>query len=175
MSAELFGTANNVTFQNNKVTNNAGGSGVDFVTSGQIEVCDLGDGSFSGSVSPIGVPEDSAIVGNSISAGPEAFPIVVNRSDKITVAKNILSGFVFNQFTMIQVLEDSNSQVSNNQINGSFDGILASDFQAAVPGFPPNSSHVHIRSLWSQPYYQNSGSDRHRKETHPQSHRAGCL
>ena len=136
-SAQVFGAANQVTFQNNLVTNGTTGQ-IDFLMEGQIEGCNGG----AGFVSPIGVPENSAIVGNSISGGQETFPILVTNSDKITVAKNILSGFV--QFAMILLSEDSNSQVSNNQINGGFFTIFATDFQAAVPGFPPNSSHVQI-------------------------------
>jgi len=142
-SAQIFGTANNVTFQNNLVTNNTAGE-EDFVTIGQLEGCNGG----AGFVSPTGIPANSAITGNSISNGQEGFaPIFIFGSDKITVANNILST-IGAPFAMIFLSEDSNSNVSNNQINagGVATGIYASDFMSAVSGFPPNSSHVQINN-----------------------------
>ena len=138
-SAQVFGTANNVAFQNNLVTNATVGN-FDFIIEGQIVLCAGGAGFVS-----IGVPTNSAIAGNSISGGNEVRPIFVFGADKISITDNILSA-VGAPFAMIFLSEDSDSQVSNNEIDGggSAIGVFASDFQAAVPGFPPNSSDVRI-------------------------------
>jgi hypothetical protein len=62
-SAQVFGTANNVAFQNNLVTNATVGN-FDFIMEGQLVLCAGGAGFVS-----IGVPTNSAIAGNSISGG----------------------------------------------------------------------------------------------------------
>jgi hypothetical protein len=142
-SAQIFGTANNVTFQNNLVTNNTAGD-IDFLTDGQLQGCNGG----AGVLFPIGIPANSAIVGNSISGGKEGLaPIAVFGCDKLTVANNILST-IGAPFAMIILFEYSNSHVSNNQINagGIAIGIYASDFMDATPGFPPNSSNVQVNN-----------------------------
>jgi len=144
-AAEIFGTANKVTLQNNRVTNNSTGD-TDFIVIGQSLGCTNPLGvNGQGSLSPFGIPENSAIVGNSISGGHEAEPIEVAYSDKITVAANSIST-AGGTYEMILLIEDSNSLVSINQITagGSAAGIFASDDGSAVPGFPPNSSNDQI-------------------------------
>jgi hypothetical protein len=136
-SAQIFGTGNNVVFQNNLVTNGTSGN-FDFVMEGQLIACS----GAPGFLSPIGVPTNSAIAGNSVSGLNELVPIFVFGADKIAITDNTLSGAPF----MIFLSEDSNSQVSNNEIDGggSAIGVFVSDFQSAVAGFPPNSSNVRI-------------------------------
>jgi hypothetical protein len=138
-SAQIFGTGNNVVFQNNLVTNATSGN-FDFVMEGELIAC----AGSPGFLSPIGIPTNSAIAGNSISGANELVPILVFGADKISITDNIFSG-VGVPF-MIFLSEDSNSQVSNNEIDGggSAIGVFVSDFQSAVAGFPPNSSNVRI-------------------------------
>jgi len=137
-SGQMYGTVNSISFQNNLVTNTTSGN-FDFVVEGQIVPCGGGAGFVS-----IGVPTNSAIAGNSISGGTELVPILVFGADKISITDNIFSG-VGVPF-MVFLSEDSNSQLSNNQIDcgGSAIGVFVSDFESAVPGFPPNSSNVRI-------------------------------
>jgi hypothetical protein len=137
-SGQIYGTVNSISFQNNLVTNTTSGN-FDFVVEGQIVPCGGGAGFVS-----IGVPTNSAIAGNSISGGTELVPILVFGADKISITDNIFSG-VGVPF-MVFLSEDSNSQLSNNQIDcgGSAIGVFVSDFQSAVAGFPPNSSNVRI-------------------------------
>ena len=139
-AAQSFGTANNVNFQNNLVTNATGGA-VDFIIEGQVVACNGGAGFVS-----IGVPTNSAVTGNSVSGGNESQPIIVVGADKIAVTDNSLAALSGLPFGMIQLSELSNSQVSNNQIDGggTAPGVAASDFQSANPGFPPNSSNDRI-------------------------------
>ena len=139
-AAQSFGTANNVNFQNNLVTNATGGA-VDFIIEGQVVGCNGGAGFLS-----IGVPINSAVAGNSVSGGNESQPIIVIGADKIAVTDNSLAALSGLPFGMIQLSELSNSQVSNNQIDGggTAPGVAASDFQSANPGFPPNSSNDRI-------------------------------
>ena len=63
---------------------------------------------------------------------------------KISITDNIFSGIGVP--FMVFLSEDSNSQLSNNQIDcgGSAIGVFVSDFESAVAGFPPNSSNVRI-------------------------------
>ena len=102
--------------------------------------CALGGAGFVS----IGVPTNSAIAGNSISGGTELVPILVFGADKISITNNIFSGIGVP--FMVFLSEDSNSQLSNNQIDcgGSAIGVFVSDFESAVAGFPPNSSNVRI-------------------------------
>jgi len=139
-AAQTFGTANNISFQNNLVTNTTF-NGVDFLVIGQAVSCNGGAGFLS-----IGVPTNSAVVGNSVSGGNESQPIIVAGADKIAVTDNSLAALSGLPFGMIQLSELSNSNVSNNQIDGSgtAPGVAASDFQAAIPGFPPNSFNDRI-------------------------------
>ena len=120
---------------------NATGGAVDFIIEGQVVGCNGGAGFVS-----IGVPTNSAIAGNSISGGNESQPIIVVGADKIAVTDNSLAALSGLPFGMIQLSELSNSQVSNNQIDGggTAPGVAASDFQSANPGFPPNSSNDRI-------------------------------
>jgi hypothetical protein len=139
-AAQTFGTANNISFQNNLVTNTTFG-GVDFLVDGQAVACNGGAGFLS-----IGVPTNSDVTGNSVSGGNESQPIIVIGADKIAVTDNSLSALSGLPFGMIQLSEVSNSHVSNNQIDGGGTafGVAASDFQSANPGFPPNSSNDRI-------------------------------
>ena len=134
-AAQTFGTSTNVSFQNNLVTNTTS-NGVDFIVEGQVVGCGGGAGFLS-----IGVPTNSAVAGNSVSGGNESQPIIIIGADKIAVTDNGLAALSGLPFAMIQLSELSNSHMSNNQIdgNGTSPGIAASDFQAANPGFPPNS------------------------------------
>jgi len=140
-AAQNFGTSSNVTFQNNLVTNTTFG-GVDFIVEGQVVGCGGGAGS-----APIGVPTNSAVIGNSVSGGNEQASMFLIGADKLAVTDNNLSAIAGAPlYAMIALTELSNSHVSNNQIDGdgSAPGVFASDFQSANPGFPPNSSNDRI-------------------------------
>jgi len=128
-AGQSFGTANNISFQNNLVTNTTFG-GVDFLVDGQAVACNGGAGFVS-----IGVPTNSAVAGNSVSGGNESQPIIVLGADKIAVTDNSLAALSGLPFGMIQLSEVSNSRVSNNQIDGggTAPGVAASDFQSANP------------------------------------------
>ena len=139
-AAQNFGTTSNVSFQNNLVTKTTFG-GVDFIVEGQVLGCAGGAGSL-----PIGVPTNSAVAGNSVSGGNEQASMFIIGADKVAVTDNSLSTLAGPLFAMISLSEVSNSHVSNNQIDsgGTTPGIIASDFQSANPGFPPNSSNDRI-------------------------------
>ena len=66
-SAQTFGTSNNVTFQNNLVTNTTFGD-IDFLIDGQsVAIRQCAQASYF----PLVFPTNSAIIGNSISGGKE--------------------------------------------------------------------------------------------------------
>ncbi len=127
-SGQMYGTVNSISFQNNLVTNATSGN-FDFVVEGQIVPCGGGAGFVS-----IGVPTNSAIAGNSISGGTELVPILVFGADKISITDNIFSG-VGVPF-MVFLSEDSNSQLSNNQIDcGVSNGVLGVGIDSDTTGY----------------------------------------